>query len=188
VGSASTSAVSSHQIDTLKGTITAKLTVTDRVGQTSSTTASYFVGEIAKYGYYWNTRISYPGNYVLLDFTQVGTNLSGWYWGIPDGVRTTQRRLTGTLTDQRTVSIRTEDGTVELGGTVEWRTDRDPLRQDQFNVTLRLTIQGGLGSGNTYEFLSDYYSWNQLLASPTGQFPVAASHVRRDSLRGYNGR
>ncbi len=101
----------------------------------------------------WNHTLPYTNgtNPVLsLTLRQDGAALSGSYQGL-DRVR---RAVTGTITGDRGITLRTTDGSTELTGAVEWReAGRDII--SQYSVTLRLAIKGGGLDGQVFDFL-----WN----------------------------
>ena len=99
----------------------------------------------------WNsTLISTFDNLVVLRLVlrQNGAALSGTYRG-EDRV---SRPVTGTLSRDRSVSLRTADGSIELAGGLAWReTGRENF--SQAGVTLRLAIKGGTLDGKVFDFL-----------------------------------
>jgi hypothetical protein len=132
---------------------TARLTVTDRFGRTDSVTRDYFLANLDNSGCcstsWAHTLISTYDNVVALRLTlrQDGAALSGTYRG-EDRVF---RQVTGTLRGDRSVFLRTDDGSIELTGAVEWK---EPGRENfsQAGVTLRLTVRGGPLNGKVFDF------------------------------------
>jgi hypothetical protein len=129
--------------------ITAKLTVTDRYGRTDSTTQPYFLVSVhadAGYGTFWHgSKGSDP--YLNLSLTQDGATLSGGYSGW-DNRRTISGRVTGVLTDDRAIRLKSVDGAIEFIGTVELR----PSPPGSPDPILRLSMKGGPLNGSVVEF------------------------------------
>jgi hypothetical protein len=61
------------------------------------------------------------------------------------------RSVTGSISRDRSVSLRTDDGTIEFTGGLEWR---EPGRENfsQAGVRLRLAIRGGALDGKVVDF------------------------------------
>lgn len=162
-GASSTEPVTTRRVDGSPSAIphrtqrTAKLTVTDRHGRTDSTTQPYFLVSVHTgigYGTFWGGAASECCAYLNLQLAQDGTTLSGNYGGW-DNRRNFHGSLTGVLTDDRAIRLKTVDGTIELSGTVDLRLRPDLSWPD---VILRLSIRGGAlnGSVTEFEFVDPY--------------------------------
>lgn len=134
---------------------TARLTVTDRLGRTDSTAQDYFLAHVDNTGCGTGWYYSFPyrnGASPTLSLTlrQEGASISGTYRGL-DLVR---RTITGTISGDRGVTMRTTDGSIELNGGLVWN---QPVGEymSQYGVTLRLTIKGGDLDGQVFDFF-----WN----------------------------
>jgi hypothetical protein len=132
--------------------ITAKLTVTDRHGRTDSTTQPYFLVSVHTgigHGMFWHGDQSGCCGYVNLVLTQDGATLSGNYGGWDSlKSRYVTGPLTGTLTDDRAIRLKSLDGAIEFIGTVELR----PSPPGWDDPILRLSIKGGWLNGSVVEF------------------------------------
>jgi hypothetical protein len=132
---------------------TARLTVTDRFGRSDSIAQDYFLAHVNNdscCSTSWvHTLINTFDSIVVLRLTlhQDGAVLSGTYRG-EDRV---SRPVTGTLTRDRAVSLRTADGSIELTGGLEWK---EPERRNfsQAGVKLRLAVKGGTLDGKAFDF------------------------------------
>ena len=152
-GESSTQATARHA-SAVSTKRTARLTVTDRFGRTDSVTRDYFLALVDNSGccstswaHTLNNR-SDSNSVLRLTLRQDRASLSGSYRG-EDGVF---RQVTGSLSRDRGVSLRTTDGAIDLSGSVEWR---EPGRENfsQAGVTLRLAITGGALHGKIVDFL-----------------------------------
>jgi hypothetical protein len=127
--------------------LTARLTVTDRHGRSDSTTQQYFVATVhTGSGTFWANILSPTSRRPVsrkLVLTQNGTTLSGWY----AGPETQFQRVTGMLTDERTIRLRTENGAIEFTGVHGWREEDDNQR-----LVLRLSMRGGMADGALLDF------------------------------------
>ena len=132
---------------------TARLTVTDRHGRSDSTTHQYFAAPIATVGgAFWHNVLSPTSRRPVgrtLHLRQDGALLSGWYFG-PES---RYLRVTGMISDERTVRLRTENGAIEFVGVHGWR-PHDPAKPDsnRRDLVLRLAIRGGMANGATLDF------------------------------------
>ena len=86
-----------------------------------------------------------------LTFTQDGATLSGWYEGPTDRRPVPPRRVTGTLTEDGGIRVRTENGAIEISGAVAWGTG-DLENQ----IVLRLSVKDEMANGSVLEFYYDY--------------------------------
>lgn len=159
-GASSTEPVTTHRVNGSASAIaprdqrTAKLTVTDRHGRTDSTTQSYFLVSVhadAGYGTFWHGDQSRGVGYLNLSLKQDGATLSGGYWGW-DKVRTINGPVTGVLTDDRAIRLKTVDGAIEFIGTVELRPREEAYPGAWPDVILRLSMKGGPLNGLVTEF------------------------------------
>jgi hypothetical protein len=132
---------------------TARLTVTDRFGRTDATTQDYFIANVDNSGCCatsWYHAFPYRnGTSPTLSLTlyQQGSALTGTYRGL-DLVR---HAVTGTITRDRAITLRTADGTIELTGGLAWK---QPPREymTPYDVAIRLTIKGGDLDGQVFDF------------------------------------
>jgi hypothetical protein len=127
--------------------LTARLTVTDRHGRSDSTTQRYVVATVhTGSGTFWSNILSPASRRPVsrkLVLTQNGTTLSGWY----AGPETQFQRVTGTLTDERTIRMRTENRAIEFTGVHDWVDDDYDRR-----LVLRLSMRGGMAHGALLDF------------------------------------
>ena len=132
---------------------TARLTVTDRFGRTDVVARDYYLAIVDNSGCCstsWVHPLSATFDAVTvlrLRLRQDGAALSGTYQG-EDRV---SRGVTGTLSRDRAVSLRTADGSIELTGGLEWK-DADRENFSQAGVKLRLTVRGGTLDGRAFDF------------------------------------
>ena len=136
---------------------TARLTVTDRYGRSDSTEQQYLLVSIGNAFFTgWDNRlgeVTRRSNGIRrhLTFTQNGTALSGWYEGPTDKRPVPPRRVSGALTDDGGIRVRTENGAIEISGEVAWGTG------DNANeIVLRLSIKDEMAAGAVLDFYYDY--------------------------------
>jgi hypothetical protein len=151
-GATSSEAVTSHvsgvPSETRRGRKqTARLTVSDRFGRSDTVTLDYFIASVWSVDFWY----CHTGDNRSIWIRQDGSSLSGTYRGPENRYPALVLRLTGSLSDQRTVHLRSEDGSIEFHGSVEWRQDL-PFSFDQSKAMLRLTMRGGKADGETLEF------------------------------------
>lgn len=149
-GTSSTQPVATHRGNrSLTSALTARLTVTDRHGRSDSATQPYFLASVANVsGTFWFHNLSVGPRTIqrTLFLTQDGATLSGWYKGPEAG----NQRVSGTLNDDRAIHLRTEDGSIEFRGAVDWKPDNTNLSQAR--VLLRLSVRGGTAGGTVLDF------------------------------------
>jgi hypothetical protein len=127
---------------------TARLTVTDRFGRSDSVTQDYYVASIATVDFWYHNLPQ--GRQHRLFLRQQGDRLTGNYKG-PENPEPGAWTLSGGLSGQRAVHLRTDNGHVELVGSMEWLAV-DPVNMSQPRVVLRLRIRGGFSDGRTLDF------------------------------------
>lgn len=129
-------------------TLVARLTVTDRHGRSDTVTQTYHLARLQfpVFGFWVNWFQTGPEGYRadfrVLSFKVSGAQLTGEYTG-PEGK---DRTFTGTLSGERDVQLRLDDGTIEMQGSV--------VLVGQVAV-LRLSFGGGLVDGHVLEFRFD---------------------------------
>lgn len=145
-GEMSREAVTAHLPVLVKpwgGSFTATLTVTDRLGRSDVTTATYTVTTInSPAAGFWTQGPVVP-TIRRIYLSHSGTELSGWY----DGPEGKSLRVSGTIVGERDVQLRVGGGVVELTGSVEWGTS-----SLGGTISLRLTLRGGPSDGQTFNF------------------------------------
>lgn len=124
--------------------LTAKLTVTDVSGRTDSAVQQYFVAGVENISAtFWLRYVTGTGQRSLV-FKQEGAALSGWYKG-PEF--SGYQHFTGALTGERALTLRTDDGHLELTGSLEWRSD--PRYVNGVSLFMR---KSGAGEDSKMEF------------------------------------
>lgn len=141
------------------GLLTARLTLTDRLGRTSTTSARYPCvglvhpqGQLYSLTYGWtnstfNSRLS-RSEFRRLGFeSQNGAAVSGFYTH-PEGDKS---HFTGSLSGDRTLTLRLDDGTITFVGDV---LVRDSFTDTSYteNRNLLLVMRGGSVDGNALRF------------------------------------
>lgn len=130
---------------------TATLTVTDALGRSASTRQRYFVAGLQnRTGTFW-FQVGDPQR--KLTFIQEGPALTGWYRSDESG----NEHFTGTLNGDGTVALRTDDGQVELSGSLVWKPDPQTLFST-YGLVLRVALKRSgapavpldFGLGNPY--------------------------------------
>ncbi len=163
-GATATTAVSSHvaaPATRVEGERrTARVTVTDRLGRSHSTTKDYFVVNLGT-DLPWFTVPSAHS----LKLTLSGQGMTGWHTSPENGFigdLRRSRRLVGRVTGSHGLDVSTDDGAFSFVGSVVWRTPPSAEAwaggMYQENVYLRLTVRGGIHDGKTFDFrYSDPY-------------------------------
>jgi hypothetical protein len=152
-GQTSTAPVSSHvsgnPAELRRGRVqSARLTIVDRLGRSAAVSVPYFIAAVKTVDF-WHGREGQLGHHVYLD--QDGDRLTGTYRGPDNRLPEPVARLSGTLSDERTVHLRSADGAFEFTGSLEWR-DGVPSLLGQGRVVLRLKLGGSRGTGKTIDF------------------------------------
>jgi hypothetical protein len=80
----------------------------------------------------------------VLSFKVSGAQFTGHYSG-PEG---SKRAFTGTLSGERDIHLRLDDGTIEMQGTVS-------MSSSGLSAVLKLSVRGGLADGRVLEFSFD---------------------------------
>jgi hypothetical protein len=142
-GHAAASAVASHVVEASGGR-TARLTVTDRQGRTAVAERPYFVARVeTNYPFtFWQGTYT-EGKSVRITLNRAGSTFSG----LAHVFGTLNIPITGQMTGDRDLVLRSNDGRIEMVGTLEWEEGRP--RFSQVSVALRVTIRGGPADGIT---------------------------------------
>ena len=148
-GSSESRMIARHALPMRAGggySLQAKLTVTDALGRSASVTREYFAAALEQpSGTFWYHLDGKVKTSLVFDLN--GTELSGWYkYGVAPA-----QRFTGSLTGERTFSLRTDDGQVEFQGAVEWKADPRTFLSS-FGVVLRVVGTRGALQGTTLDF------------------------------------
>jgi hypothetical protein len=128
--------------------LTASLTVTDRLGRSDTVAQTYHVARLQfpVFGFWVNWLQTGPEGYRadfrVLSFKVSGAQISGEYTG-PEGK---DRTFTGTLSGERDIHLRLDDGTIEMQGSIALSGS---------GAVLRLNVRGGIADGRVLEFRFD---------------------------------
>lgn len=135
----------------------ARLTVTDKHGRSDSTEQEYLLVSIANAQFSdWENRVGQTtqnssGIRRRLRFNQNGTTLSGWYEGPTDRRPVAPRPITGTISDDGAIRVRTESGAIEISGVVAWGTG-----DHENEIVLRLSVKDEMANGAVLDFIYLY--------------------------------
>jgi len=132
------------------GDATATLTVTDRLGESSSTTVKVRVTQLSDGFYYWTQAAPKVGErWFRFRQNADGLTLDGYYFGPENrlpGNAYTRMHLTGALSGVRSIQLISDDGSIRmsgelrLGDAVAW------------GSIIRMTFRGGSADGQTIDF------------------------------------
>ncbi len=144
-GQSADTTITTHIVGTA-GAKTARLTVTDRMGRTAVSEQTYFAAEIQnRSATFWFARLD-DGRTVQLTLKRAGANLSGLLQIPSDDLRNVP--ISGRLTGDRDVVLRTFDGAIEMSGSLQWKDEAD-INFSEARVRLRMTLRGGPADGAT---------------------------------------
>jgi hypothetical protein len=143
-GQQTTSATASHVAEA--GEHTARLTVTDREGRTAITEQKYFAAKVEnRSGTFWF--VSLDGVRALELYLRVdGANVTGWLEMSRDNLRNVP--IVGSLSGERNLTLRSNDGAIEMSGSLTWSDPAD-INFSQARVRIRLSVRGGPADGAT---------------------------------------
>ena len=142
-GESASASVASHVVGSA-GERTARLTVTDRHGRTAVAEQPYFVAKVeTNYPYtYWQGNYT-DGKAVRITLKRDGTTFSG----LAHIFGTRNIPISGHMSGDRDLVLRSNDGGIEMLGALEWEDGH--VRFSQVRVAVRLTIRGGHADGVT---------------------------------------
>lgn len=128
---------------------TARLTVSDRLGRSSSVTQDYFVASVPTVDFWYSPS---PGGrfHHRLFLRQEGDRITGTYSGPENAAPGSSWQLTGRLTGTRGIELQTENGRIVLTGSLEWAAG--DVNMSQVRVVLRMAVRGGDSDGRTIDF------------------------------------
>lgn len=117
----------------------ARLTVTDRQGRTASAEQVYWIHPMASP--WWIGRIDELSIPITFALKVNGSNISGTFCAC--GRPAAWYPLSGHLTGERDVVLRTDDGTMEMSGGLGWIEPPTQTPKSHLGIRLRLAIRGG---------------------------------------------